>query len=157
MWITSIIVYTSEVIFSMEEYLYDSLYFTVSKLHRNISRIADQEFKAINIPPSYAVLMMLLDEWKELTPSGISNSLDITPSTTTRFLDKLEKQKLIKRRIEGKFYYISLTSLGVSKIPEIKGIFEGLEYKLHRMVSTKVANKEKPILFDMAVNLKEKS
>ena len=141
----------------MEEYLYDSLYFTVSKLHRNISRIADQDFKSIGIPPSHAILMMLLDEWKELSPGEISNSLDLTPSTTTRLLGKLDSMKLLKRRNEGKYSYISLSPKGVSKMPEIKGKFEELEFKLNRLVTNRVANKEKPILYDMATMIKEKT
>lgn len=138
----------------MDEFLMDSLYFTVSKLHRNIVRIADKEFKSIGLPPNYGILLMLLNQWKELTPGDISTSLDITPSTTTRFLDKLQKKELIKRRNEGKYSYVSLTSKGISKIPQIKGIFEELENKLHRQVSRKLANKEKPIFLDMAESLK---
>lgn len=141
----------------MDEFLMDSLYFTISKLHRNVVRIADKEFKAIGLPPNYGILMMLLDQWKELTPSDISNSLDITPSTTTRFLDKLERKEFIKRRNEGKYSYVSLTSIGENKIPEIKGIFEQLENKLHRLVSRKIATKEKPIFIDMAESLKTKT
>lgn len=132
----------------------DSLYFTISKLHRNVVRIADKEFKQIGLPPNYGILLMLLDQWKELTPGDISNSLDITPSTTTRFLDKLQNNGYIRRRNEGKYSYVSLTSKGVSKIPEIKGVFEQLENNLHRQVSRKTANKEKPIFVEMADALK---
>ena len=52
---------------------------------------AEEEFKKIGLSPTYGLLLMLLDEWKELTPSQLSNYLDIKPSTTTRFLDKLQK------------------------------------------------------------------
>ncbi len=140
----------------MKEYLFDSLYFNVSRLNRNVSRIADEEFKKIKMPPSYGLLIMLLNEWKELTPSRISESLDIKPSTTTRFLDKLQKQGLITRKSEGKFSYISLSSLGLNKVPEIMGTFETLELKLNKLVTQKNSNKQKILASDMADRIKEK-
>jgi DNA-binding MarR family transcriptional regulator len=140
----------------MEEYLFDSLYFNISRLNRNISRIADEEFKKIKIPPSYGLLIMLLNEWKELTPSRISESMDIKPSTTTRFLDKLQKQGFITRRSEGKFSYISLSSEGLNKVPEIMGAFETLELKLNKLVTLKYSDRQKILSSNMADRIKEK-
>jgi len=140
----------------MQEYLYDSLFFSVSKLNRNVQRVAEEIFRPTGLPPSYGLLLLLLDEWKELSPSKISETLDIKPSTTTRFLDKLQKQNIVVRRIEGKYSYISLTPFGLSKLPEIKGAFETLEYKLQKLVSARVSTREKPILLEMADQIKEK-
>lgn len=140
----------------MQEYLYDSLFFSVSKLNRNVQRVADDIFRPTGLSPSYGLLLLLLDEWKELSPSKISVTLDIKPSTTTRFLDKLQKQNIVVRRIEGKYSFISLTPIGLSKLPEIKGAFETLEYKLQKLVSARVSQREKPILLEMADHIKEK-
>lgn len=140
----------------MQEYLYDSLYFSVSRLNRNIQRIADETFKSTGLPPNYGLLLLLLNEWKELSPSKISETLDIKPSTTTRFLDKLEKKNIVVRRTNGKYSFISLTPFGLSKVPEIKGAFDTLEYKLQKLVSARVSNREKSALFEMADQIKEK-
>ncbi len=134
----------------MPDYLYSSLYFTTSRLYRNVNRLAEEEFKKINIPPSYGMLLLLVDEWKELTPSEISKHLDIKPSTTTRFLDKLQKNKLIHRRVEGRYAYVSLTKQGQLKIREVQGTLETLEVKLRKKVSTSVATKQKKILTQMS-------
>ena len=141
----------------MHDYLNDSLYFSVSRLNRNIQRISDEIFKSTGLPPNYGLLLLLLDEWKELSPTKISKTLDIKPSTTTRFLDKLQKKDIVVRRNEGKYSYISLTPFGLSKIPEIKGAFETLEYKLQKLVTARVANKEKPVLLEMADQILTKS
>ena len=142
----------------MQEYLYDSFYFSVSRLNRNIQRIADDVFKTTGLPPSYGLLLLLLDEWKELSPTKISQTLDIKPSTTTRFLDKLEKMKIVVRRIEGKYSYISLTPLGLSKLPEIKDAFESLEYRIQKIITAKTLNKEKVVFQEIAdlINKKDK-
>lgn len=140
----------------MEEYLNDSLYFGISKLHRNVTRVAEEAFKGIDLSPSYGILMMLLDEWKQLSPTDISNSLDISPSTTTRFLDKLTRMGLVERRFEGIYAYVSLTPAGQQKMPEIKGIMEEMEFKLNRLVTSRIAMKAKPIIFDMAIKIHDK-
>ena len=139
----------------MPDYLYDSLYFTTSRLYRNVNRLAEEEFKKINIPPSYGMLLLVLDEWKELTPSDISKHLDIKPSTTTRFLDKLQKQKLIHRRVEGRYTYVSLSNAGQLKIREVQGTLDTLELKLKKIVSTNVATKQKKILTQMGDSFHE--
>lgn len=139
----------------MQDYLSESLYFSVSRLNRNIQRLAESIFKPTGIPPSYGMLLLLLDEWKELSPTKISEMLDIKPSTTTRFLDKLEKTQIIVRRNNGKYSYISLSPQGISKLPEIKGAFETLEYRLQKKLTSKVIGKEKIILNEMADQLKK--
>ena len=140
----------------MQDYLNDSLYFSVSRLNRTIQRIADDIFKPTGLPPSYGLLLLLLDEWKELSPTKISSTLDIKPSTTTRFLDKLQKQDIVVRRTNGKYSFISLTPFGLSKLPEIKGAFETLEYKLQKLVSARISNREKPVLQEMADQISKK-
>lgn len=134
---------------NMPDYLYSSLYFTTSRLYRNVNRLAEEEFKKIDIPPSYGMLLLLLEEWKELTPTAISNHLDVKPSTTTRFLDKLQKKKLISRRSEGRYTYVSLSKTGLLKIREVQGTLETLELKLKKIVTTTVATKQKKILTQM--------
>lgn len=139
----------------MPDYLYSSLYFTTSRLYRNVNRLAEEEFKKIDIPPSYGMLLLLLDEWKELTPTNISKHLDIKPSTTTRFLDKLQKNKLINRRVEGRYTYVSLSKKGQLKIREVQGTLETLELKLRKTVTTPVATKQKKILTQMSDSFHE--
>lgn len=141
----------------MEGYVQESLFFVTSKLHRNIKRISEKVFKPTGLPPSHGMIMLFLDEWKELSPGDISESLDFKPSTVTRFLDKLEKMKYIERRKDSRYSYVSLSRKGVAKIPEIKGAFEELEYTLNRMVTSKISHKQQPIFRDMADRIVEKS
>lgn len=139
----------------MQDYLYNSLYFTSSRLYRNVNRMAEEEFKKIALPPTYGMLLLLLDEWKELTPSAISNHLDIKPSTTTRFLDKLQKNSLINRRVEGRYSYVSLSQKGQVKIREVQGTLDTLEMKLKKIVTASVATKQKKILTQMSDSFHE--
>lgn len=134
----------------MPDYLYNSLYFTSSRLYRNVNRLAEEEFRKIDIPPIHGMLLLLLDEWKELTASDLSNYLDIKPSTTTRLLDKLVKLDFVIRRKEGRFKFISLSRTGMMKIREIQGTLDTLEVKCKKTIGTATVNKQKKILTQMS-------
>lgn len=140
----------------MEKSIYDTLYFTVSRLHRNIDRIANNSFKSIGLAPTYSLLLLLLNHWKELSPSEISEYLDVKPSTTTRFLDKLETDNFIQRRYQGKYSYITLTDKGKQKIPEIQGIFETMEIELNHLITKQLTERQIRLANEIADKIKEK-
>ncbi|WML51344.1 MarR family transcriptional regulator [Neobacillus sp. PS3-12] len=48
----------------------------------------------------------------EITQKELCHKLSIAPSTSTRFIDKLEKLKLVTRKADGKQTLISLTEEG---------------------------------------------
>lgn len=136
----------------MQDYLYNSFYFTSSRLYRNVNRLAEEEFKKINVPPIHGMLLLILDEWKELTATELSKHLDIKPSTTTRLLDKLEKLQYIVRRSEGRFMYISLSKKGLLKIREIQGTLDTLEVRYKKIIGASIISKQKKIITEMADN-----
>ncbi|MCT4612108.1 MAG: MarR family transcriptional regulator [Clostridia bacterium] len=95
------------------------LYFTASKLHRVINKMAEEEFSAIGLSPTYAFVIMVINNKPGVSPSEISDAVSIKPSTTTRFIDKLVDKGYVKRSFEGKYSYISLTEEGKKLMPEI--------------------------------------
>jgi DNA-binding MarR family transcriptional regulator len=78
------------------------LYFTSNVLARKTERLASNSFKAVDLSPSYALLLILVNEYPGIQPREIAGQLQLMPSTITRLLDKLEKQRLIIRVHEGK-------------------------------------------------------
>jgi len=74
------------------------LYFNVNALTRTINRIWVEAFDEFNLPPSHAYLLRLAISQPGLTPKQISHELKLEKSTITRFLDNLEKKKLVFRK-----------------------------------------------------------
>jgi DNA-binding MarR family transcriptional regulator len=93
-------------------YLHGCLYFTANSLARNITRMAEEEFRITGLSPAHAFLMMMVNENPGIGPKELACELKIAPSTVTRFLDVLENRGFVKREIEGKISKITPTQKG---------------------------------------------
>lgn len=115
-----------------EEQIKSCLYFTISRLFRVVNKIAEDSFSTMEICPSHAFLMILLQEEREgLSVNEISEMLTIAPSTVTRFVDKLIMKGYVERIKEGKQSFTKITRKGLSVMPEIFAswdkLFSGIE------------------------------
>ncbi|MDO9373231.1 MAG: MarR family winged helix-turn-helix transcriptional regulator [Bacteroidota bacterium] len=78
------------------------LYFTSSALARKVEKLAIQTWKAVDLPPSHAYLLMAVLDEPGMQPSALATELHLQPSTITRLMEKLEEKKLVIRTVEGK-------------------------------------------------------
>lgn len=95
-----------------EQVLIHCLYFTASRFARNITKLAEKTFDFGDLAPSYLYMILIVKFHPEITQKELCHKLSIAPSTSTRFIDKLEKLKLVNRKIDGKQTFISLTEEG---------------------------------------------
>ena len=95
-----------------EEVLIHCLYFTASRFARNITKLAEKTFDFGDLAPSYLYMIMIVRFHPEITQKELCHKLSIAPSTSTRFIDKLEKLSLVNRKMDGKQTLISLTEEG---------------------------------------------
>ncbi|AYA74359.1 MarR family transcriptional regulator [Bacillus sp. Y1] len=95
-----------------QQVLIHCLYFTASRFARNITKIAENTFDFGDLAPSYYYMIMIVKFNPEITQKELCHKLSIAPSTSTRFIDKLEKLKLVTRKMNGKQTFISLTEEG---------------------------------------------
>lgn len=109
--------------------LHHCLFFTASRLSRAITRIAEDEFSPTGLSPTYAFLLLLVIENPGITQKELSAKLYLTPSTLTRFIDKLVAKGLVTRRTEGKNSRTFSTPRGEEIRPLIEQAWEGLYHK----------------------------
>lgn len=95
-----------------EQVLIHCLYFTASRFARNITKLAEKTFDFADLAPSYLYMIMIVKFHPEITQKELCQKLSIAPSTSTRFIDKLEKLNLVTRKMDGKQTLISLTEEG---------------------------------------------
>lgn len=100
------------------------LYFTSNALARKMEKLAIESWKPVDLSPSHAYLLMMALEEPGLQPGCIAGHLQLTPSTVTRLLEKLEEKKLIVRTTEGKQTNVYPTPKAKALLPDLKKCVE---------------------------------
>lgn len=95
------------------------LLFSANALSRAITAIGDEEFGRFGMCYSHAYMLCEVVGQPGITPSELSETLYLTPSTITRLVEKLEQKQLVRRESEGKKTLIYPTSEGIALQPEI--------------------------------------
>ena len=85
------------------------LYFTTNAMARKIEKLAIDIWKKVNLSPSHGYLLKLVVEEPGLQPSNLVEQLQLTPSTITRLIEKLEEKKLVVRTFDGKLTNVYLS------------------------------------------------
>lgn len=96
------------------------LYFTTNALARKVEKMAIEAWKPVNLSPSHAYLLMMVIEDPGVQPGAISDELQLTPSTISRLVEKLEEKKLLVRVTEGKITNIYPTTAAKNMLPKMK-------------------------------------
>lgn len=100
------------------------LMFSANALARAITAIGEEEFGRFGLSYSHAYLLMEVIDSPGITPSQLSNSLYLTPSTITRLIEKLEQKHLVKREAEGKNTFVYPTEQGIAMTDDIRAAWD---------------------------------
>ena len=125
----------------IENLLDDCLFFTASKTARVITKMAEEEFMMTGLAPNYAFLVNIVNEKGEINRKDIAEYLHMAPSTITRFVDKLESKKLVKRKIVGKNSMISSTKKGLELQPKIDEAWHNLYVRYSEIISYDIGDR----------------
>ncbi len=96
------------------------LYFTANALARKIEKLATESWKKLDLSPSHAYLLLLVLEEPGMQAGQIAEQLQLTPSTITRLIEKLEERKLVIRAAEGKLTNVYPSQKGKDMKPQLK-------------------------------------
>ncbi len=99
---------------------YQCLYFTSNALARKVEKLAIESWKQVELSPSHGYVLMAVLEEPGVQPSRLSDEMQLTPSTITRLLEKLEEKKLIIRTTEGKITNVYPTPKAKELFPQLK-------------------------------------
>ena len=102
------------------------LYHSVNALSRMITKMADEEFAVTGLTSSYALLLMSVIEKPGIQPKEISKEMQLTPSTVTRLVEKLEVKGLVERKSFGRCTEVFPTPKGIEKLTIIKDAWASL-------------------------------
>jgi DNA-binding MarR family transcriptional regulator len=91
--------------------------------------MADEAFRELGLTSSYALLLMLVDDQPGIQPTQLSKELQLTPSTITRLVEKMEYRGFLERRSEGRSTHIQLTEKGEDLQPKLRRAWDQLSDK----------------------------
>jgi len=93
--------------------MYDHcLFFNISTLNRQITKIWEDEFKQLGLSPSHGYVLTAIFEKPEISHKELSELMELDPSTMTRFLDKLVAKRLVIKSSKWKGATFHLTKEG---------------------------------------------
>lgn len=102
----------------------ECLYYAANALARKVEKLAISSWKPVGIPPSHGYLLMLVLDEPGTQPGTLAKELQLTPSTITRLIEKLEKEKLVVRTTDGKLTNIYPTPQAKALQPAMKKCIE---------------------------------
>ena len=74
------------------------LYHSANALARIITKMADEEFSAVSLAPSYAFVVMTVNKNPGILAGELAEIMMLTPSTVTRLVEKLETRHIALKR-----------------------------------------------------------
>ena len=131
------------------------LYFTSNKLSRILNKMAEEEFHKTGLSPSHALTLMNIDFQPGLTQKELSEIMNIKPSTTTRFIDKLETRGLVERKTKGKSSYLYPTQKGIDLQVDIGECWGNLYKRYSETLRQKEGVQLTEIIDKAAIKLEE--
>lgn len=117
------------------------LYHSANALSRIMTKISDEEFAVIGLGSSYAFLLMTVNEKQGITPTEISQHMQLTPSTVTRLIEKMEYRGFLKRESIGRSTEVYSTETGLALQSQLKTIWQGLYKRYSDILGKDIAEK----------------
>lgn len=104
-----------------------SLYFSSNALNRLLGNMADEAFRELGLSSSYAFLLMIVNDRPGIQPMELSMKMQLTPSTITRLVEKMEYRGYVDRRSVGRSTHIELTETGEEIYPKLEAAWKNLQ------------------------------
>lgn len=111
------------------------VYFTSNKLARLFKKTAEEAFRKTGLSPSHAMLLYIVNKEGRIHQKIAGEFLHMTPSTMTRFVDKLVHQQLVSRSVDGKNVYLQTTTAGLERQKDILSSWTALHQTYENLLS----------------------
>jgi DNA-binding MarR family transcriptional regulator len=139
----------------LDKYLKECLYFTTSRLHRTITKFAEEEFARCGLSPTAAYLLMILIEQDGVNQKDLGARLHLQPSTVTRLIDKLADKQLVTSKMDGRMSMVTITSKGKELESVIQECWMNLRARYSKFIGEAAGDELSLQLYDISGKLEE--
>ncbi|MDR8391528.1 MarR family transcriptional regulator [Aliifodinibius sp. S!AR15-10] len=114
--------------------------------------MAEEAFRSLGLAPSYAYLLMTVNDQPGIQPSAISRELGLSPSTVTRLIEKMEYRGFLERVSEGRATKVMPTEECKALNPQLEKSWQNLQQRF----SQELGERYKEVLTEMSYKAAEK-
>lgn len=139
---------------SEKSYFCNCLYFAAGSLSRNLTRLAEEAFSNSGLAPSHAFALLSILRTPGISPGDVAKELHMSPSTITRFLDKIEQKGLIQRNLSGKTYALVPTEKGHALKTVLEQSWQKLFQDYNQIIGKELAASLAEQIYDASEKLK---
>ncbi len=131
------------------------LYYSANALARIMTKMADEAFASTGLSSSYAFLLMTVNRKPGIRPKEISEHMQLTPSTITRLVEKMEHKGLIERKSVGKFTEVHPTNEGRKLYHPIKEAWASLYQDYSKMLGKEEGDELTAAIYEASKKLEQ--
>ena len=124
------------------------LYYSANALSRIMTKMADEEFAITGLTSSYAFLLMTINEKPGIQPKEISQHMQLTPSTVTRLVEKMEYKGFVERKYVGRTTEVYPTESGTALQAKIRKAWKNLYDRYSSILGKEEADKLTALAFE---------
>jgi MarR family transcriptional regulator, organic hydroperoxide resistance regulator len=117
----------------------DCLYFTAATLARKVEKLAVTIWKEVELSPSHAYVLMMVLEQPGVQPGCLAHHLQLSPSTVTRLIEKLEEKQFLQRHTEGKTTHVYPTANAKNLEHQLKTCSAAFHQKYSTILGTQAS------------------
>lgn len=132
------------------------MHFAVNSFSREVGKIFDDYLKPLGVAPSYAELLLMLSKSGSMQQQEIADEMNLAPSTITRFIAKLEKEKLVKKSKKAGRSVVTLTEKGAQKTDQVQKVYNNAVQELKELLGEKFVATTEQLLQHGMEQLKER-
>lgn len=131
------------------------LYYSANALARMMTRLADEAFSVTGLSPSYAFVLMIVNDHPGIQPGDVAQKMLLTPSTVTRLVDKLEHKGYLGRTAEGRTSLIAPTEKSLQLQPKLKAAWKDLYDRYVAILGEEESRKLTALSYEASLKLME--
>ena len=129
------------------------LYYSANALARVMTKISDEEFSKLGLSSSYAFLLMTVNNKQGIQPKEISEKMQLTASTVTRLIEKMEYRGYLKRQSCGRSTEVYSTEEGLKLQPKLKELWQNLYKRYADAMGKEKADKLTADIYEATLKL----
>lgn len=133
------------------------LFFSSNAIARALTKMAEEAFSDCGFSPSHAFILMTVNRQPGINAGEIASTMELTPSTVTRLVEKLEKQKLLERKSSGKFTQVFPTEQGKQMQGKLSDAWNRLSVRYNGIIGKEKGQHLSAYLTEALVSIHEEA